>query len=43
MVLEKKYTNKQRFLKNWAIFKRAGLLHEVKSANGYYILVVYPH
>lgn len=43
MTLQRKFTDRARFLKNVRIYKNAGLLVETKESEGYYIMIVYPH
>lgn len=43
MILNKKYTNKARFIRNYSIFRRAGLLLSHSFDGHYYILTVLQH
>ena len=43
MTLDKKYTNRKRFIRNYSIFRRAGLLVNHYFDGHYYILTVLQH
>lgn len=43
MTLNKKYTSRKRFIRNYSIYRRAGLLVDHSFDGHYYILTVLTH